>query len=107
MYRQIGDPVVEFDRSLARIQSGQGTAGQLFRGTAQYEQLRAGARDLLQSLSDLRSKEFMQSDLSYVAWNRALISLIRSVDEMNASPVFSNSQTYDNLNGLAKEWRSS
>ena len=105
IYRQIGDPVVEFDQSLARIQSGQGTAGQLFRETAQYEQLRAGARDLLRSLSDLRSQEFMQSDRLYEEWNRMVLSLIRSVDEMNANPLFSTSQTYDNLNGFAREWR--
>lgn len=105
MYRQVSDPVVEFERSLERIQSGQGTAGQLFRDTAQYEQLRAGARDLLHSLSELRSQEFMRSDRQYVDWNRTVMSLIQSVDEMNASPLLNRSDTYDNLNGLSRELR--
>lgn len=105
MYRQISNPIAELDRSLALLQSGQGAAGQMFRGTQQYEQLRASARDVLRSLSDLRSQEFMRSDQMYVDWNRTVNSLIRSVDEMNASPLFNNSQTYDNLNGAAREWR--
>ena len=45
LYRQIGEPVAELDRSLALIQSGQGSAGQLFRDTAQYQQLRTTAQD--------------------------------------------------------------
>jgi phospholipid/cholesterol/gamma-HCH transport system substrate-binding protein len=105
MYRQIGDPVAEFDRSLARIQSGQGAAGQWFRGTAQYEQLRAGARDLLHSLSDLRAKEVLRSDRQYVDWNRTVTSLIQSVDEMNASPLLNRSDAYENLNGFSRELR--
>ncbi|MBZ5626996.1 MAG: MlaD family protein [Acidobacteriia bacterium] len=105
LYRQISDPIAEFDRSLARIQSGQGTAGSLFRDTAQYAQLRAGAHDLLSSLASLRSQEFMRSDRLYVDWNRAAISLIDSVDQMNASPLLNTSAAYDNLNGFAREWR--
>jgi phospholipid/cholesterol/gamma-HCH transport system substrate-binding protein len=105
MYRQISDPVVEFERGLARIQSGQGTAGQLFRGTAQYEQLRAGAADLLRSLREIRANDLMRTDQEYVDWNRAVTSLIQSVDELNASPLLTRSDTYENLNGLARELR--
>jgi hypothetical protein len=47
----------------------------------------------------------MQSDRLYVEWNRSVMSLIQSVDEMNASPLFGTSQMYDNLNGFAREWR--
>ena len=107
MYRHIREPIVALDRSLALIQSGQGSAGQLFRTTSQYEQLRTAARDLLRSLSEVHAQEFMQSDSLYVDWNRSVIALIRSVDEMNANPLFSTSQTYDNLNGAAREWRDS
>jgi phospholipid/cholesterol/gamma-HCH transport system substrate-binding protein len=105
MYRQIGQPVAEFEQSLARIQSGQGAAGQFFRDTAQYEQLRAVARDVLRSLSELRSNEFMRSDRQYVDWNRSVTSLIQSVDQMNASPLLNSSDTYESLNGLSRELR--
>lgn len=105
MYRQVSDPVVEFERSLERIQSGQGAPGQLFRDTAQYEQLRSGAGDLLRSLRGVRANEFMSSDQQYRDWNRMVTSLIQSVDEMNASPLLNRSDTYENLNGFTRELR--
>jgi phospholipid/cholesterol/gamma-HCH transport system substrate-binding protein len=105
MYRQVANPVVEFERSLERIQSGQGSAGQLFRGTAQYEQLRAGAGDLLRSLRGLRANEFMRSDQQYQDWSRMVTSLIQSVDELSVSPLLNRSDTYENLNGFARELR--
>jgi phospholipid/cholesterol/gamma-HCH transport system substrate-binding protein len=105
MYRQFSDPVVEFEQSLARIQSGQGTPGQLFHDTAQYEQLRAGAGDLLRSLQKVRANEFMNSDQQYRDWNRMVTSLIQSVDELNAGPLLNRSDTYESLNGLAREMR--
>lgn len=103
MYRQIRDPLVEFDQTLAKIQSGQGTAGEMFRDAAQYEQLRATARDLLHTVNDLRSQPMMTSDTEYAAWNRLMTSVIRSVDEVNANPLLNGSDVYENLNGMAKE----
>lgn len=105
MYRQVSDPVVEFERSLERIQSGQGTPGQMFRDTAQYGQLRAGASDLLRSLQGIRANEFMRSDQQYADWNRMVTSLIQSVDELNASPLLNRTDTYESLNGFARELR--
>ena len=105
MYHQVSDPLVELERNLALIQSGQGTAGQLFRGTAQYEQLRSGAGDLLHSLSGLRANDFMRSDAQYADWNRMVMSMIQSVDEMNANPLLNRTDAYENLNGFAKELR--
>jgi len=103
MYRQVSEPVVEFERSLERIQSGQGTAGQMFRDTAQYGQLRAGAGDLLRSLREIRASEFVRSDQPYADWNRMVTSLIQSVDELNANPLLTRTDTYESLNGFARE----
>jgi len=105
LYRRISEPLAELDRSLARLESGQGSAGQFLRDSGQYEKLRADAEDLRRSIADLRAGEFMQSDRRYSDWNRRVASLIGSVDALNAAPMLSTSQAYDNLNGFAREWR--
>ena len=107
IYRQIGEPFRDLDQTLARIQSGQGAAGRFFRDDAQYRQALAAMRDLRRSIGDLHSSEFMQSDRAYASWNVEIESLIRRVDDMNASPLLSNSMVYDNLNGFAREVRDS
>ena len=55
LYRQISQPLVDLDRSLARLQSGQGAAGQLLRDSAQYDKLRSDTEDLRRSIADLRA----------------------------------------------------
>lgn len=105
LYRQVREPLAQLDGTLARLQSGQGTAGQLLRDTAQYDQLQAGARDLRKTISDLRSSEFVASDQMYNEWNRAISALIQTVGQMNANPMLTTSETYDNLNGFARELR--
>jgi len=103
MYRQIRQPVADLEQSLARIQSGQGPNGQLFRDTAQYEQLRASAQDFLKSLTSLRQEEMLRSDRMYTEWNRTVTGMIQMVDQMNASPMLTRSDTYEGLNGAVKE----
>ncbi|HKE29708.1 MAG TPA: MlaD family protein [Bryobacteraceae bacterium] len=101
--RQIEAPLVALDQTLARIQSGQGPMGEMLRDSAQYDSLRAAFVNLRRSVSDFRSGDMVQSDALYRQWNRSIESLIQRVDEMNASPLFSSSAAYDNLNGFAKE----
>ena len=43
----------------------------------------------------------------YSAWNARLQSLIRSVDDTNAGPLFTTSQWYEQLDGAAREMRDS
>jgi phospholipid/cholesterol/gamma-HCH transport system substrate-binding protein len=105
LYRQISQPLVELDRSLARLQSGQGGAGQLLRDGAQYEKLRTDMEDLRRSIADLRAAELMRSDSLYADWNRRILSLIESVDAFNRGPATTTSQAYDSLNGLAREFQ--
>jgi phospholipid/cholesterol/gamma-HCH transport system substrate-binding protein len=105
LHQQIRAPIVEIDQALARIQSGQGTGGQLLRDTAQYEQLRDLIRNLGQSVADVHQSEFLQSDRLYTEWNRNLAGLIQTVDAVNAGPMFTTSEMYDNLNGFAREMR--
>ncbi|MDE3167964.1 MAG: MCE family protein, partial [Acidobacteriota bacterium] len=45
LYRQISQPIQSLDAILARLQSGQGTAGQLLRDTQQYERARSQLAD--------------------------------------------------------------
>jgi len=104
-YREISDPLAKLDQDLARIQSGQGAMGQFLRDSAQYEQLRSYAQDLRRSIGSLRAGEFLQSDRLYDAWNRQVASLIQSVDEMSAGPLFNMPLAYENLNGAAREMR--
>jgi phospholipid/cholesterol/gamma-HCH transport system substrate-binding protein len=103
LYRQISQPLVELDGSLARLQSGQGSAGQLLRDSAQYDKLRSEMGDLRRSMADLRAAEPMRSDSLYADWNRRALSLIESVDAFNRSPAMTTSQVYDNFNGVARE----
>jgi phospholipid/cholesterol/gamma-HCH transport system substrate-binding protein len=103
LYRQISQPLVDLDRGLARLQSGQGSAGQLLRDSAQYEKLRSDMADLRHSIADLRAAEFMRSDDLYADWNRRVVSLIESVDAFNRGPGMATTQAYDNLNGFARE----
>ena len=103
MYRQIRDPIVELDRNLATIQSGQGPLGEWFRDTARYQQLRAQATDLHRAIVDLRSSEFFKSDAQYQEWNRMVAALIRSVDEINADPSLNRTDVYESINGMTKE----
>lgn len=100
LYRKISDPLRELDQRLERIQSGEGQAGRLLRDDRQYTQLQQQAADLRKSIADLRGQPMFVSDELYRSWTRELASWIGSVDRANQSPLFSSSITYDNLNGL-------
>ncbi len=97
-YRQIDDPLVRLDRTLARLQSRP-----WLRDTGQYEQFLDAAHGLRQSIANLRAGQWLQSDELYTDWNRRLAALIGTVDDFNASPNFSNSLLYDNLTGMLRE----
>jgi hypothetical protein len=105
LYRQWRDPFAQLDRKLALLQSGQGAFGKFLRDTAQYEQTRASVRDLRKAIADAQSADYMASDETYSGWNRTLAGLIQKVDEIDASPLFSSSEMFDNLNGAAGEMR--
>jgi phospholipid/cholesterol/gamma-HCH transport system substrate-binding protein len=105
LYRKMRDPFVQLDQTLARLQAGQGGLGKFLRNPAQYEQARAAARDLRKSIAGVQSAEFFSSDGMYAGWNRTLSGVIQKVDEVNAMPMFSSSEMYDNLNGAAAQMR--
>jgi len=94
---------VELDGSLARLQSGQGSAGQLLRDSAQYDKLRSEMADLRRSIADLRAAEAHAVGQSVRRLERRALSLIESVDAFNRSPAMTTSQVYDNFNGVARE----
>ena len=105
LIRRISEPLVALDRSLARLQSGQGSGGQFLRDPAQYEKLRNDTKSLGQTFAKLRSQEFFQSDRHYSEWSATFDSITRKVDEFNANPLFGPPAQFDNLNGMAKELR--
>jgi phospholipid/cholesterol/gamma-HCH transport system substrate-binding protein len=106
VYRKVSEPIRGLDASLARIQSGQGALGQFLRDDAQYLQLRNSVAEVRKSMAGLRGGAFMTSDQQYQDWNRSVQSMIRMVDEFAANPMLATTATYDNLNGMAKELRS-
>jgi phospholipid/cholesterol/gamma-HCH transport system substrate-binding protein len=106
LFKQISEPLVALDQDLASLQSGQGPVGQLLRDSGQYDQLQAGTQNLRKTISDLRAGDWLKSDQMYQDWNRGLASLIQSVEEMNANPLLTRSDTYESLNGFAKEFGS-
>ena len=103
LYRQIHDPIAKLDQSLAQMQAGRGGMGQFLRNPAQYEQLRSSLGNLRSSIADLKKQPFMNSEELYTGWNRQVASLIRNVDEFNATPMMVTSVVYDNLNGAARQ----
>jgi phospholipid/cholesterol/gamma-HCH transport system substrate-binding protein len=105
LYRRFQDPFVQLDRKLALLQSGQGEFGKFLRDPAQYDQTRASVQDLRKAIAGVRSADYLTSDSVYSGWNRTLAELIQQVDEFTASPLFSSSQIFDNLNGAAGEMR--
>lgn len=98
LYRQIDDPLVRLDRTLARIQSSP-----WLRDTGQYEQFVDAARGLRKSVADMRAGRLLQSDEFYADWTRRLAALVQAVDDFNAGPDFTNSLLYDNLTGVSRE----
>lgn len=103
LYLKMQQPFVQLDQALARLQSGQGEFGKFLRDPAQYEQARAQIQDLRKSIANVQSADFMSSDETYAGWNRTVAGLIQTVDEVNAMSMFSSSEIYDNLNGMAAE----
>jgi len=93
------------DQTIAKIQSGQGTAGQLLRSTAQYDQLLSRAQEFRQQVAELGKNDLLQSDSLYDSTTRTLVELIHSVDELNRNPHMTNTLLYDNLNGSMKQLR--
>jgi phospholipid/cholesterol/gamma-HCH transport system substrate-binding protein len=105
LYQKFRAPIVKLDQALAQIQEAQGGLGQLLRNPAQYESLRADVASLRKSVADVRAGAFIQSDQAYSDWVAMVSGWMRTVDEMNASPMLITSETYDNLNGMAREMR--
>lgn len=106
LYRQLLAPVTDFDQALARLQSGQG-AGRLLRDTAQHDSLLASVRGVRQSIDGFRTAPLIQSDAFYTSIDRWLASMARKVDEINSGPMFAAPQTYESLNGMARELEAS
>ena len=105
LHAQVSSVLEELDRTIAKIQAGQGTAGQLLRSTGQYDRLLAKAQEFRQQLVDLGKNDLLRSDSAYTSANRTLLGLIQSVDELNRNPQMTNTILYDNLNGSMKELR--
>ena len=97
-YRQIDDPLVRLDATLARMRPSP-----WLRDTGPYQQLLDAARGLRQSAAEARAGQLFQADDLYVDWARRLGALARAVDEFNASPAFTNSLLYDSLTGMSRE----
>jgi hypothetical protein len=94
--------LADFDKALARLQSGQGADGRFLRDPAQYESFRDTAVGLRRSIAGWRASDFFAADSLYTDWNARILSLIRTVDEFGAGPGFTSTQLYDSLNGSAR-----
>jgi phospholipid/cholesterol/gamma-HCH transport system substrate-binding protein len=103
LYRKVRDPVVQLDQKLALLQSGQGGFGKFLRDPAQYEQISASVQSLRKEIAGVQSAEYIASDTMYSDWSHTLSHLIQKVDEVDAMPMFSSSEMFDNLNGAAGE----
>ena len=107
LHQQVSDLLVSVDQAVARIQSGQGPAGQLLRDSAQYDRLVAQAQDFRRSIQALEASDLLQSPSAYNGFTQWLTAMIQSVDELNRTPEISTTTVYDNLNGSLQELRES
>jgi len=107
MYRQLADPLVELDQSLARLQAARAGPGVYLHDPAAYDQLRKAAEDMRASITTLRGSAFIASDAMYAAWNAQVQSLIQKVDAANTSPLMLTPAVYEQLDGAAREMRDS
>lgn len=103
LYNNVSTPLVKLDQTLAQIQSGQGAAGQLLHDTAQYESSMKSIRDLRASIAGIRAGVWMQSDEMYRDWDRAVVSFIQQVNQINADPLLNSTAGYESLNGMVRE----
>ena len=102
LHAQASDALVQIDREIAKIQSGQGTAGQLLRSSAGYDRLLSKTQEIHRSLEAFGKSDLMQSQDAYDDLNRTLGALIQSVDELNRNPQMTTTAVYENLNGSLK-----
>jgi phospholipid/cholesterol/gamma-HCH transport system substrate-binding protein len=107
LHAQVSDLFVQIDQAIAKVQSGQGTAGQLLRDSARYDQLLSQVQEFRRSLDAVSKNDLVQSDDAYQSANRTLGALIQSVDEFNRNPQLATTAVYDNLNGSLQELRDS
>jgi phospholipid/cholesterol/gamma-HCH transport system substrate-binding protein len=105
LHTQVSDLFVQLDQAIAKVQSGQGAAGQLLRDSAQYDQLLSKVQEFRRSLDAASKNDLLQSDDAYVSANRRLGALIQSVDKLNRNPQMTTAALYDNLNGSLMELR--
>lgn len=105
MHRQVADMIANLDQAMAKLQAGQGPAGQLLRNTAQYDQLMTTVHGFRTSLQTIGGNPLLQSDTAYDNTGQWLAALIRSVDELNRNPQLNSTFFYENLNGQLKELR--
>jgi phospholipid/cholesterol/gamma-HCH transport system substrate-binding protein len=103
LYRQLSDFFRQLDDTMVRLQSGQGSLGQLLQDTAQHDQFAAQVASLRQSVARLRSSPYLASTAPYDQLNNTLAGWIRQVDDFSTSPAMASSEMYDNLAGMAKE----
>jgi phospholipid/cholesterol/gamma-HCH transport system substrate-binding protein len=103
LYRQLSDLFRALDDIMVRLQSGQGSLGQLLQDTAQHDQVAAQIASLRKSVADLRTSPYLASTGAYDDLNKNLVDWIRQVDDFSTSPLMASSEMYDNLAGMARE----
>jgi phospholipid/cholesterol/gamma-HCH transport system substrate-binding protein len=105
LHAQAREFLEQIDQSIAKLQSDQGTAGQLLNSSAQYDQLLSKAQEFRRSLEALEKSDLLQSASAYDSVTRTLAALIQSVDELNRNQQMTSTALYENLNGSLKQLR--
>ena len=106
LYRKMQDPFVQLDPQAgdAAIRSGRGGEGPA--GSRRNTSSSVPAcRGLRKAIAGVQAADYIASDTMYSDWSRSLSHLIQKVDEVDAMPMFSSSEMYDNLNGAADQMR--
>jgi phospholipid/cholesterol/gamma-HCH transport system substrate-binding protein len=105
LYVQASDLLVGIDQEIAKVQSGQGTAGQLLRSSAGYDRLLSQTQEFHRSLQVFGKSDLMQSQDAYDSFDSTLAAFIQKVDELNRNPQMTTTAIYENLDGSLKQLR--
>jgi phospholipid/cholesterol/gamma-HCH transport system substrate-binding protein len=107
LYVQVQGALEQIDRSVAQIQSGPGTAGQMLQSSAAYDNILQQAQQFHKTVDQIGKSDLFQSTALYDNLTQTLGSMIRMVDEFNRNPLMSNASLYQNLDGSMRELRDS
>jgi len=103
LYSNIRNYAMNVDKTLASIQSGEGTAGRLFANDAQYNDFLRDLRDLHKSLTSASAAGLLHDDAAYRRVKAVIAQTDGLISAFNSGKLLRDQQLYDSLNGTLRD----